>query len=246
MTASPQEPPWAASPLADLERPPMTYRVSAVRPRRDRRPDRSRAEGRGRHARPCRRRVERGRPRDAAAHLDVARGDTGGCWGDAAADGGRSASTSAWRGTSTTSSPLCSMPACASCRSSWGDAGELIGAAYDGGAVVCATVGTAEEARAAAAVGADVVVAQGWGQAGTSGEPSPPWRSSPASSMRSPRFWRRRGRHRRRPRSRSNARTRRRGRLGGDTRPGNGRAARRPGRGPAKRTSRRNGPTALR
>src|SRR3954451_5839153 len=44
----------------------------------------------------------------------------------------------------------------------WGDAGELIGAAHDGGAIVFVTVGTAEEGRAAAAAGADVVVAQGW------------------------------------------------------------------------------------
>src|SRR4051812_46793099 len=44
----------------------------------------------------------------------------------------------------------------------WGDAGELVGAAHDGGAIVFVTVGTAEEARAAAAAGADAIVAQGW------------------------------------------------------------------------------------
>jgi nitronate monooxygenase len=44
----------------------------------------------------------------------------------------------------------------------WGDAGGVIGEARDAGAVVFVTVGTAEEGRAAAAAGADVVVAQGW------------------------------------------------------------------------------------
>jgi nitronate monooxygenase len=44
----------------------------------------------------------------------------------------------------------------------WGDASGVIGEARDGGAVVFATVGTAEEGRAAAAAGAHVVVAQGW------------------------------------------------------------------------------------
>jgi len=44
----------------------------------------------------------------------------------------------------------------------WGDASEVIGEARDGGAIVFVTVGTAEEARAAAAAGADAVVAQGW------------------------------------------------------------------------------------
>src|SRR3954470_8019862 len=44
----------------------------------------------------------------------------------------------------------------------WGDAGELVGAAHEGGAIVFVTVGKAEEARAAVSAGADVVVAQGW------------------------------------------------------------------------------------
>jgi nitronate monooxygenase len=44
----------------------------------------------------------------------------------------------------------------------WGDASGLIGQARDVGALVFVTVGTAEEGRAAAAAGADVVVAQGW------------------------------------------------------------------------------------
>src|SRR3954447_7192129 len=44
----------------------------------------------------------------------------------------------------------------------WGDANSLIGEARAADAIVCVTVGTAEEGRAAAAAGADVVVAQGW------------------------------------------------------------------------------------
>jgi nitronate monooxygenase len=44
----------------------------------------------------------------------------------------------------------------------WGDPGTLIQEARDAGAVVFVTVGTAEEGRAAAAAGADVIVAQGW------------------------------------------------------------------------------------
>ena len=44
----------------------------------------------------------------------------------------------------------------------WGDASDIIGEARDAGAIVFVTVGTAEEGRAAAAAGADVVVAQGW------------------------------------------------------------------------------------
>jgi nitronate monooxygenase len=44
----------------------------------------------------------------------------------------------------------------------WGDASGLIGEAREAGALVFVTVGTAEEGRAAAAAGADVVVAQGW------------------------------------------------------------------------------------
>ena len=44
----------------------------------------------------------------------------------------------------------------------WGDASDIIGEAREAGAVVFVTVGTAEEGRAAAAAGADVVVAQGW------------------------------------------------------------------------------------
>jgi nitronate monooxygenase len=43
----------------------------------------------------------------------------------------------------------------------WGDASAVIGAARAAGAVVFVTVGTAEEGRAAAAAGADVLVAQG-------------------------------------------------------------------------------------
>jgi nitronate monooxygenase len=44
----------------------------------------------------------------------------------------------------------------------WGDAGDLIGEARAAEALVFVTAGTAEEGRAAAAAGADVVVAQGW------------------------------------------------------------------------------------
>jgi nitronate monooxygenase len=44
----------------------------------------------------------------------------------------------------------------------WGDASDVVGEARDAGAVVFVTVGTADEGRAAAAAGADVVVAQGW------------------------------------------------------------------------------------
>ena len=44
----------------------------------------------------------------------------------------------------------------------WGDATAVIGVAHEAGALVFVTVGDAEEARAAAAAGADVIVAQGW------------------------------------------------------------------------------------
>ncbi len=44
----------------------------------------------------------------------------------------------------------------------WGDADTLIGEAREAGTVVFVTVGTAAEGRAAAAAGADVIVAQGW------------------------------------------------------------------------------------
>jgi nitronate monooxygenase len=44
----------------------------------------------------------------------------------------------------------------------WGDASDVVGEARDAGAVVFVTVGTADEGRAAAAAGADVLVAQGW------------------------------------------------------------------------------------
>jgi NAD(P)H-dependent flavin oxidoreductase YrpB (nitropropane dioxygenase family) len=44
----------------------------------------------------------------------------------------------------------------------WGDADRLIGEAREAGTVVFVTVGTAAEGRAAAAAGADVIVAQGW------------------------------------------------------------------------------------
>jgi NAD(P)H-dependent flavin oxidoreductase YrpB (nitropropane dioxygenase family) len=44
----------------------------------------------------------------------------------------------------------------------WGDAGSLIGEARERGAVVFVTVGTAAEGQAAAAAGADAIVAQGW------------------------------------------------------------------------------------
>lgn len=44
----------------------------------------------------------------------------------------------------------------------WGDASAVIEKAHDAGAIAFVTVGTAEEARAAVEVGADVVVAQGW------------------------------------------------------------------------------------
>ncbi len=44
----------------------------------------------------------------------------------------------------------------------WGDASDVIAEAREAGAIVLVTVGTADEGRAAAAAGADVVVAQGW------------------------------------------------------------------------------------
>jgi nitronate monooxygenase len=44
----------------------------------------------------------------------------------------------------------------------WGDATGVVGQARDAGAIVFITVGTSDEGRAAAAAGADVVVAQGW------------------------------------------------------------------------------------
>jgi nitronate monooxygenase len=44
----------------------------------------------------------------------------------------------------------------------WGDATGVVRDARDAGALVFVTVGTADEGRAAAAAGADVVVAQGW------------------------------------------------------------------------------------
>jgi nitronate monooxygenase len=44
----------------------------------------------------------------------------------------------------------------------WGDATEIVGQTRDAGSIVFVTVGTAEEGRAAAAAGADVIVAQGW------------------------------------------------------------------------------------
>src|SRR5947209_641558 len=44
----------------------------------------------------------------------------------------------------------------------WGDAGHLIGEAHEAGALVFVTVGTGAEGQAAAAAGADVIVAQGW------------------------------------------------------------------------------------
>jgi NAD(P)H-dependent flavin oxidoreductase YrpB (nitropropane dioxygenase family) len=44
----------------------------------------------------------------------------------------------------------------------WGDASGLIDEARDAETIVFVTVGTADEGRAAAAAGADVVVAQGW------------------------------------------------------------------------------------
>jgi nitronate monooxygenase len=44
----------------------------------------------------------------------------------------------------------------------WGDAAEIVGQARDAASIVFVTVGTAEEGRAAAAAGADVIVAQGW------------------------------------------------------------------------------------
>jgi nitronate monooxygenase len=44
----------------------------------------------------------------------------------------------------------------------WGDPEPWVSLIHDGGAVVLATVGSAEEARRAEAAGVDVVVAQGW------------------------------------------------------------------------------------
>src|SRR3954453_6708533 len=56
----------------------------------------------------------------------------------------------------------------------WGDASDVIGEARDADAIVFVTVGTADEGRAAAAAGADVIVAQGqeagghvWGEVST-------------------------------------------------------------------------------
>jgi nitronate monooxygenase len=56
----------------------------------------------------------------------------------------------------------------------WGDPAPWVGQIHDGGALVLATVGSAEEARRAEAAGVDVVVAQGfeagghvWGDVGT-------------------------------------------------------------------------------
>jgi nitronate monooxygenase len=48
----------------------------------------------------------------------------------------------------------------------WGDASDVIGEAREADAIVFVTVGTADEGRAAAAAGADVVVAQGWESGG--------------------------------------------------------------------------------
>src|SRR3954453_8827848 len=120
----------------------------------------------------------------------------------------------------------------------WGDASDLIQGARDAGAIVLVTVGTAEEGRAAAAAGADVVVAQGWeagghvwgsvstlalvprvvdevGPGAGLGTPlgarprSPRRRRSGAGAGRGRRW------SRRRPRSGRGARARRRGRVGG-------------------------------
>src|SRR3954465_2212674 len=44
----------------------------------------------------------------------------------------------------------------------WGDPEELVREAHDGGALVFVTVPSTEEAKRAAAAGADVIVAQGW------------------------------------------------------------------------------------
>jgi NAD(P)H-dependent flavin oxidoreductase YrpB (nitropropane dioxygenase family) len=44
----------------------------------------------------------------------------------------------------------------------WGDPGGYVGPVHDAGGIVMHTVGSAEEARRAAAAGVDVVVAQGW------------------------------------------------------------------------------------
>jgi NAD(P)H-dependent flavin oxidoreductase YrpB (nitropropane dioxygenase family) len=44
----------------------------------------------------------------------------------------------------------------------WGDPEELVREAHDGGALVFVTVASADEAKRAAAAGADVIVAQGW------------------------------------------------------------------------------------
>jgi nitronate monooxygenase len=44
----------------------------------------------------------------------------------------------------------------------WGDPSGYIQAVHDAGGIVLVTVGSAEEARRAAAAGADVIVAQGW------------------------------------------------------------------------------------
>ena len=44
----------------------------------------------------------------------------------------------------------------------WGDPGELVGQAHAGGALVLHSVGCAEDARRAVALGVDAIVAQGW------------------------------------------------------------------------------------
>jgi NAD(P)H-dependent flavin oxidoreductase YrpB (nitropropane dioxygenase family) len=44
----------------------------------------------------------------------------------------------------------------------WGDPGDLVAQAHDGGALVLHTVGSAAEARRSVELGVDVIVAQGW------------------------------------------------------------------------------------
>lgn len=88
----------------------------------------------------------------------------------------------------------------------WGDAGAVIAEARSAGVVVFVTVGTPEEGRAAAAAGADVVVAQGWEAGGHVG-------NGLDARIRSARGRRRRSGSRRRGRRRCR-RTRPRGSTG--------------------------------
>src|SRR5436190_14942873 len=128
----------------------------------------------------------------------------------------------------------------------WGDASGVIGEARDAGALVFVTVGTAGEGRAAAAAGADVVVAQGWEAGGhvwgtvstLALVPRVVDAVAPVPVVAA-------GGIAERPRSRSRARARRRGRMGGDTLPRGGRGGN-PPRLPRAHPRRRRGRHLLR